>query len=388
MAKIGDTVRYLNATGGGKIVRIDGKVAYVEDDGFEMPVLLKDLVVVLPAGAIRESLATPKLAFDQKTYDMGRISEPAPKLSKELPPPDAIAPPQPKPVQTPHGDKINLLLAFEPSDLRKLGNCSYNAVLVNDSNYELHFIFATRPSQQRRWNVAYGGSVLPNELIDLAQYATQELVEIENVAIQYIAFKNHEPFELQSPGSISRKLDLTKFYKLHCFRKGIYFDTPVLEVPLVADGEAVKMLHLTPPPIEAAQEYAESDKKMMSGLKEKFRVEKQGKGKTKGSDTRPELNPHKLLPPIEVDLHIHELVETTVGMKNADMLALQLDTVRSTMNAHKKRIGQKIIFIHGKGDGVLRKEVTNLLKREYPKSELQDASFAEYGFGATLVTIH
>jgi dsDNA-specific endonuclease/ATPase MutS2 len=58
------------------------------------------------------------------------------------------------------------------------------------------------------------------------------------------------------------------------------------------------------------------------------------------------------------------------------------------MQSHSKRIGQKIVFIHGKGDGVLRKAVLDLLRKSYPKAELQDASFAEYGFGATLVTIH
>lgn len=40
MAKIGDTVRFLNTTGGGKITKIEGKMAYVDEDGFETPVLL------------------------------------------------------------------------------------------------------------------------------------------------------------------------------------------------------------------------------------------------------------------------------------------------------------------------------------------------------------
>ena len=43
-------MRYLNAVGGGVITRIDGKMAYVDDDGFETPVLLKEIVVVAPAG--------------------------------------------------------------------------------------------------------------------------------------------------------------------------------------------------------------------------------------------------------------------------------------------------------------------------------------------------
>lgn len=49
MAQVGDIVRYLNSTGGGKIVKIDGNLAYVDEDGFETPVLLKECVVVTPA---------------------------------------------------------------------------------------------------------------------------------------------------------------------------------------------------------------------------------------------------------------------------------------------------------------------------------------------------
>ena len=37
MAKIGDTVRFLNSVGGGKITRIEDKIAYVDDGGFETP---------------------------------------------------------------------------------------------------------------------------------------------------------------------------------------------------------------------------------------------------------------------------------------------------------------------------------------------------------------
>ena len=49
MAQVGDIVRYLDSVGGGTIVRIDGQMAYVDEDGFETPVLLKQCVVVTPA---------------------------------------------------------------------------------------------------------------------------------------------------------------------------------------------------------------------------------------------------------------------------------------------------------------------------------------------------
>ena len=59
MINIGDTVRYLNSVGGGVVTRIDGKIAYVDDNGFETPFQIKELVVVLPAGHEKPSGGTP-----------------------------------------------------------------------------------------------------------------------------------------------------------------------------------------------------------------------------------------------------------------------------------------------------------------------------------------
>ena len=90
---------------------------------------------------------------------------------------------------------------------------------------------------------------------------------------------------------------------------------------------------------------------------------------------------------IEVDLHIHNLVETTAGMNNAAMLQHQLEVFRKTMESYRSAKGQKIVFIHGKGEGVLRKALIDELKLHYTKCDYQDASFQQYGFGATQVTI-
>ena len=90
---------------------------------------------------------------------------------------------------------------------------------------------------------------------------------------------------------------------------------------------------------------------------------------------------------VEVDLHIQQLVETTTGMDNAAMLQHQLGVFRKTMESYRAAKGQKIVFIHGKGEGVLRKAIIDELKLKWPKCEYQDASFQQYGFGATMVTI-
>lgn len=91
--------------------------------------------------------------------------------------------------------------------------------------------------------------------------------------------------------------------------------------------------------------------------------------------------------PLEIDLHASELLETTAGMGAKEIKEYQLQTVRRTMNQHRHDKGRKIVFIHGNGEGVLRKAVTDILRREYPSCPYQDASFQQYGFGATMVTI-
>jgi dsDNA-specific endonuclease/ATPase MutS2 len=90
---------------------------------------------------------------------------------------------------------------------------------------------------------------------------------------------------------------------------------------------------------------------------------------------------------VEIDLHAHELLDTTAGMSNTEILNYQLDVFRKTLDEYKNKKGQKIVFIHGKGDGVLRKALLQELNYKYKNYQSQDASFREYGFGATMVTI-
>ena len=92
-------------------------------------------------------------------------------------------------------------------------------------------------------------------------------------------------------------------------------------------------------------------------------------------------------PTMEVDLHINQLVKSTKGMANHDMLTLQLETARRQLDfAIKKRI-QKVVFIHGVGDGVLKTELEYLFGR-YNNVTYYDANYQKYGLGATEVYIY
>ncbi len=91
-------------------------------------------------------------------------------------------------------------------------------------------------------------------------------------------------------------------------------------------------------------------------------------------------------PKMEVDLHIHQLVPGTRGMTKYDILNLQLDTAKRQLEfAMQKRI-QKVVFIHGVGEGILKEELAYLFGR-YENVRFYDADYQKYGLGATEVYI-
>lgn len=87
-----------------------------------------------------------------------------------------------------------------------------------------------------------------------------------------------------------------------------------------------------------------------------------------------------------IDLHIDKLVKSTKGMNSYDMLTKQLDTAKYHLEmALRKRI-QKVVLIHGVGEGVLRADLESLVRR-YDHLRYYDADYRQYGQGALEVYI-
>ena len=90
---------------------------------------------------------------------------------------------------------------------------------------------------------------------------------------------------------------------------------------------------------------------------------------------------------LETDLHISAIADNWQQMERGEMLHLQMDVFRRTMRDNIRYKGKKIVFIHGRGEGILKAAIASELRQHYPSCEYQDASFAQYGFGATMVII-
>jgi len=90
----------------------------------------------------------------------------------------------------------------------------------------------------------------------------------------------------------------------------------------------------------------------------------------------------------EVDLHIEQLVDNPKMLTPAEMLDMQMKHFSAALEEAVRNRTKRIVFIHGVGNGRLRLELKRTLDQKYPKLRYQDASFKEYGYGATMVIIN
>ncbi|MCE2495350.1 MAG: Smr/MutS family protein [Flavobacteriales bacterium] len=89
---------------------------------------------------------------------------------------------------------------------------------------------------------------------------------------------------------------------------------------------------------------------------------------------------------MEVDLHIHQLVDIERGLNSHDKLRIQVEHFERKMHFALQNNLHRVVFIHGVGAGVLKHEICRLLDEVYHLEHF-DAAFQKYGFGATEVLL-
>ena len=376
--KIGDKVRFLFETGGGIVKGFQGKdIVLVEDEnGFSIPMLIRECVAIdtneynfekksvkaspNPSQGGGSQASQNKKGFPQSKPTASEMSE-SPLLGRGRR--EAAY----RPMERREGEKLNVALAFVPVDIKQISTTIFEAYIVNDSNYYVSYLYASPTAGGMK--LRSQGIIEPNTKLFIEEFGREQLNELERVNIQLFAFKQEKNYMKKPAVDVELRIDTVKFYKLHTFNTdSLFFEEPALVYDIVRDDRPVR------------QVFVEADELKEALLK-----------KTR-EDNRPARTPQparkqKADNTIEVDLHIHELLDNTNGMNNSDMLNYQLDVFRKTMDEYRSKKNQRLVFIHGKGEGVLRNALLKELKSKYGSCISQDASFREYGFGALLVII-
>ena len=378
--KIGDKVRFLSEVGGGRVSGFQGKdIVLVEDeDGFEIPTSVRDVVVVEQDDYAMGKMISAKMEAQQKAEEHAAtelhqdsrsiksiLNDHDEQTDMHVDEYDAAdreitfrAPVQ----EREGGNKLIAYLAFVPVDIKEITHTRFETYVVNDSNYYIHYSYLV--AEGNAWTLKSVGEVEPNTKLFIEEFGREVLNDMGRIGVQLTAYKKDKPFLLKPAIDVQFRIDPVKFYKLHVFEENDFFEQPSLLFTIVDNDEVARPLVVDS---KRLKEQMYKDEKIIAHEGKKKRQEDDGT--------------------LVIDLHADELLETTAGMNAADILHYQLDVFKKTMDENKKKKGQKIVFIHGKGEGVLRHALVHELNYRYKSCTYQDASFQEYGYGATQVTI-
>jgi hypothetical protein len=403
--KIGDKVRFLSETGGGHVAGFKGNnIVLVEDeDGFQIPTPINEVVVVQDddysmkrvvdkQGTVADKGGTPIAHDGRSIKSMMRDGQDEPVDFSE---PDTVDDSKevtyrPKAEERRGGNQLSAYLVFVPMDPKQLDSPHFECYFVNDSNYYMQFAYLT--AEGNNWSLKYQAEVEPNTKLFLEELGREEINSLDRVAFQIIAYKRDYAFIYKPAIDVQMRIEPIKFYKMHTFRENPFFDEPSLIYTIVEQDKVARPLVVDPKQLKKEMYAASNDAASAVGQRMADRrtdlVRRYEDNQSKGNrHNSPYVHHSGLDDAIVVDLHADQVLDTTAGMKPGEILDYQIKVFRDTLAQYASKKGQKLIFIHGKGDGVLRRAIINELKYRYKSYTYQDASFQEFGYGATQVTI-
>lgn len=342
--KVGDQVKFLNDSGGGIISEIvDQKLVKVRiEDGFDIPVLATGLIL-----DVSSDINHPGLSQD--------VSKPVQvkKAGKVIGDDIESVLPDNLPVDT----VKNVLLGFIPVDKESTGMSDIDVYLINDDDFAISYHVGFRENVS--WHYLKTGFLEPNTKLNIETLSQSQMSKIKEMHIQLL-FIAMGKYQLQPPVEKFIALDGVRFYKENTYKENSYFYERALLIQ-ISDDIDEGFDHL-------------SGEEIAKAMKEKQPAEKKKQAVPRGINEV-----------LEVDLHIHAIVDDYSRFSPGEILELQMNKFNTELKNGLINDASKIVFIHGIGNGKLKFEMKKALNEKYPDLTYQDASFKKYGYGATLV---
>lgn len=327
--RIGDIVRFISEKLEGKVTGIidhNTVNVYCEEYGFEIPGAISDLVVI--------------------QSDFSRSSSEKEQLPKQS--------------QVTIDSADTLYLAIVPENFQNLPESRFELYLVNDTAQTTLYSIGSFNGEKHTGITA--GNCSPDSTALIGTYNLKEVEALKMLNIQAI-FYSKGTYIPKNAIDTQIKLNPVSLCKSGVYKHVRWFN-PVTCIRPLDKENLVKTEEID---LQELQQAAKEKKDEAPVI--------QKPAQEANNNT------------VEVDLHIDQLIDSTAGMENKDILDYQLDVFHKTLDKYKLRRGQKIVFIHGKGDGILRQRILWELQTHYKRFRHQDASFKQYGYGATMVTI-
>ncbi len=378
--KVGDKVRFLNEKGGGIVAKLisTSMVHVAIEEGFEIPVMVTDLVKIEPGSAADRFFDRPlnvNLASKKEELNPQNISTPyenkkrnkeeKEELKEDLSGEEYYAQ-ESKPLfkQSGSGYPEAVWLLWEPHDQNQLIIGNLDITLVNNTPYEVIYSLILVEDNNFLTGTQYE-VVSPYSKFHIETINRDDLEHWSKGIIQ-ILFHPATGQELLQPLQSKFAVKPTRFYK----------DTSYQEFKLTGS----KALVLNLGEIASLRSIPELNT-------EKSTVEPSARQKIEFIAPTALIDKHRIAPKeAEVDLHISSLRSDYSTMPQNEILIYQLEYFQRMLESAIAFNYDKVVFIHGIGNGILKNAIADKLK-DYENVELRRASFAKYGYGAVEVHI-
>lgn len=272
--RIGDIVRFISEKMEGKVTGIIDNTTvniFVDDYGFEIPASTSDLVVI-------HSDVNPSKP------DSSSAAQAHPQVQKGVTMESADT----------------LYFAIVPDNFNNLLDSRYELFLVNDTQQTCLYSIAFRHGE--KYSGISAGNCNPDSTCPIGTYSLKDIdAGIKAVHIQAIFFKKGSTTP-RTPIEAEVKINTVNLCKSGIYKHTRWFDS-------ICIIRALDKEHLP-----ATEEIDE--KQLTQAIREK-----------KDTTPAPTPRPQKQIVGniVEIDLHCHELLETTAGMNNKDILEYQLE---------------------------------------------------------------
>lgn len=336
----GDKVRFLDQEGEAIVVEVDGKTVMVEtEEGFTYPYAANALVRVGGGAPAKEAAVTQKRETSTSLEKEHHSKSSSVSLSSSAQPQQLVL------------GKYGLYIAYIP----KKEETELEVYFINKTDYSLLYVLA----EQRKQNpvALTTGNVAPGEYVSMGTRNQADVNEWPTWYLHAMYFRANVP--IPSPATYEHKVVAKKFFSHEK-------SAPLLNKKCYLyqlDGKSWSKQEPAHEKIEIGAKKESLEKvEDMESLKSVLAAE-------------------------VVDLHLEAIPNVPEDISPTEILPFQANYAEKKLDEAVSAGLPKITFIHGSGDGVLKREI-HRIAREHPHvSSHGKGDQQKFGNGATFLKI-
>ncbi|MDR1792699.1 MAG: DUF2027 domain-containing protein [Bacteroidales bacterium] len=347
--KIGDEVKFLDQIGGGKVTKIVNPtmVCVCTEDGFELPVMINE--IILSPDYQRKEEIINNVEVDKGDVPVFEETKRISKLQK---------------LTSLQNLQQGIYLSFMPQDQIWLLKDKMDLFIVNYTPFAAVFTLFIK-DKHKEYQFVESNTIPSFSKIYITHIEHEEIYNWSSGYVQ-VLFVKQNCSKMQLPLHSSFAIKESRFVQKESFTANNFLSQKSL------------IVHLgTPVVIEEKekQNFLKDDTKATQNKIQNSQIQKD----------KPFISRYMISDTTaEVDLHIDSITRDAGQLDKSQMLRMQLDLFAKCLDAAIVAGVHKIIFIHGTGVGILKREICKILD-DLPNLHYFNASMQKYGNGATEV---